>query len=152
PLRHRALGVTRTIALGQVQEALDEMRLRRARAHEAVGDDVVVPGRAEGAEIPQPGELHRRGSQREDLALRVRRVTVEIDEQLDSIAANAPGDMLSWLRAAIDEVLGRPRDALSERARVTREQAVCEGLDSRAIDALQTFDQQMPDGMIAKVR
>ena len=82
----------------------------------------------------------------------MRGVTVEIDQQLNPIAANAPGDILGRLQAAINKVLGRLRDALSECAHLTRQKAVGEDLDARAIDTLQAFDQQMPDGMIAKVR
>ena len=78
-----------TVAMRKSQQALGEQWLHLGGRGDAVGDYVIDEIGAHRAEIAEPRQLHRRGPQREDLASRMRRVSVEVDQQVDAVVADA---------------------------------------------------------------
>src|SRR5437667_7979614 len=91
---HFAFRIAGTIAVRKIKKALGEKRLLILGRDKAVGDDVVVPVRAERSQIAKPADLHRRRPQGKKLATGVRGVAIEIDQHIDPIVADAPRNLL----------------------------------------------------------
>ncbi len=127
------------------------MGLQRRGCREAVGDDVVVPIRAHGAEEPEPMHLDRGRPVHEDLHPCAHRVAAQVDQHLYAVGAYAPYRLLDRLGAHVDEMLERALDALTQRTVLARADRIGVDLEAAAVVPLPEFGQKVGDRMQAKV-
>ena len=113
--------------------------------------NIVVPIGAKRAGEAHAVDLQRCRPHREYFGLRILRIAIEIEEDGDAIGSDALRDAAHVVGTDVGEMLEGPRDAFADRAGVGRNDAVGEGLETPAIDALPDFGQQACDGMIAKI-
>ncbi len=134
------------------QQALGEQRLHFGGRGDAVGDYVIDEIGAHRPEIAEPRQRHRRGSQREDFAPRVHRVSIEVDQQVDAVVADAPRGFVESLVAAVCEMIERDLDSGAQRGNLTRPDRIGECLEVLPVVALPDLRQQEGDSMSAKIR
>ena len=111
--------VAGTVAMRKRQQALGEQWLHFGGRGDAVGDYVVDEIGAHRPEIAEPRQRHRRGAQREDLASRVHRVSIEVDQQVDAVVADAPRGLVESLVAAVCEMIERGLDSGAQRGNLS---------------------------------
>ncbi len=133
------------------EEALGEERLRIGGRDDAIGDDAVDELGSHRAKIAEPRKLNRGGPQREDLAAGMCRVPVEVDQQVDSVVADAPCRFDRGIVAAVDEVVERCLDPRPQRRDLARADGVGEGRELPSVVALPDLGCEKRDRVGAKV-
>ena len=83
-IAHDARGVGRLVGARQHGDLLVVVRALLRGDHVRVGDQIVVPRRAERARIGEPVDLDRRGTLREDARQRRHAVAVDVDQDVDA--------------------------------------------------------------------
>src|SRR6185503_9873978 len=116
-------------AMRHREKTLGEKRLLVVGGGEAIGDHVVVPGRPQRAEVPEPADLYRRGPEHENFGPRMRGVTVEIDQDVDVIVADALRDRRAAFLLDAGKVVEGTTNARTQRILLGGKQAVGEALD-----------------------
>ena len=148
----RTLRIARTVAVGQIQETLGEERLQLGRGSEAIGEHVVVPGCPQRTQITQPAHLHRRGLEREELALGMCRVAIQINQHLDPVLRDTARDLLDSLVAAIDEAVERSLDTDSQGGRLRWADRVCMCRHACPVVSLPDLSEERCRGVRTEIR
>src|SRR3954466_15905609 len=117
----------------QSQDALQVLVLFFERYDVLVRDEIVDERCAAGRGIAQPRGLNATGSLRHYAQPVTRRVTLEIDQQIEPIRSNAVYHDVVWLPRDIDEMLDSMHESRSHFAAVVGTVRVGEEFETLAI-------------------
>jgi hypothetical protein len=129
--------------------AIPALGFRRHLAR--VSQEVIHCRKARSPHVVEPGDLHRRGAAGKHREPVAGRVSGEIEEDVDAIRANLPGELRVRERRRLTPEMRRRAPALRHRIWLSRIGIADDG-ERRTIEVLQRANEKPPHGMPGKMR
>ena len=151
-LAYDALAVIHLVAIGQVQRLLGKKRCELGGDDKAVGQHIVNAGQGGGAYKAQVGNLHGRRAVGQNIGPHAQGQAVQVDEDVDLMAAYALRGLLVAHRPNLDVVVHGRHHPRSQGAAVFAAPAKAIHLYPCAVMQLQQFGNEYGHRVGAKIR
>ena len=122
------------------------------RQHDRIANHVVDEVCAGGGGITEPGCLYGGRSIGEQLEAAVAGVSLEVDDDVELVAAHAFGDGEVAQIIDVNEMLAGGTNPLLQGGPIGDAVGIQEGLEARAVAPFEKFDDQLRGGVLAKIR